>query len=1258
MHRFIATPTKVHRKNLPNSLAFASKHWDPSPFPGHLNWRPLQLDLGHFAWLLHAAPMPRPSFHRTLHIGALLLGVLPLLPSAFGADIAAAPAASGRDAKTSQTPNGFKPLVKDDRTATPLLAPQSSEGEQRIKQFQLAPGLSVKLWAAEPQLANPVAFSVDEQGRVFTSETYRYRTSVLDIRHYMFMLEDDLASRTVEDRLAQIRKWFGPEGEQALSRETEVIRRLEDTDHDGRADQSNIVADHFTSPLGGIGSGVLARNGQVWFTEIPSLWHIGPAGSVRGDLPKPKEAALQSQPKVHPESLQAQAILQGFGVRFSFTGHDLHGLIFGPDGRLYFSCGDRGAHVVTQEGTVIDLPDEGAVFRCEPDGSKLEVVHRGLRNPQELAFNDEGDLFTGDNDSDQGDRERWVQVVEGADSGWRVGHQHAPLGNAGLWNLERLWVPHFEGQSASILTPIANIGDGPSGLVHDSGTSLPRTLRGRFLLAYFKGTSAKSGISSLQQQPAGSTYELVAHDPLVWNSLVPDVDLGPDGSIFFADWHEGWPKSNKGRIYKATFAEVAADPEVAITQRLLGDGMKQRTPEELARLLGHRDQRVRQEAQFEWVRRGAGSVPALKTLATAAPNKRARIHAIRAVGQLARKDPAALGNLLLGLAQTAEGALRVQAIRALGSATEIVRQPGVAEWLKEQLEQPNPRVRLAAALALGRARLAGSDADAFVGSVYRFKKPDVVLRHGLAYGLSAALSDRMIEAHRADTDREARQLVLLAARIQKSAAIRGFLSDPDPLLALEAARAIHDLPLPAALPDLAALAEPARLQAWRASLASMSPLPAPAPPAGVIRDLRSDQPLPWGEAPVDHSSAMLLRIVNANFRLGTAQAAQRLAALAKDAGLPERIRTEALLALGNWEKPPARDRLIGIHRPIPDRSAMPAVVALNSVTAPLLNEDASESVETAVAEALTRLRLTNSIPSLESLVRRTQAPAKARAAALTAAFRLAQPPTTLQPLLTFAAADSAEALRLAASKLSTELNPNDAVGKLANLLEKGSLAEQQSAFASLGDLKSDAADALLAEWLDRLMKREVANEVMLDLVEAARKHSAGAVQTRLAAYQDWKLPKDALSPYREALFGGNASRGRTLFYEHAAVACTRCHQIGTDSGGNAGPKLDGLASRATREHLLESIVFPNAQITTGFESTLVTLNSGAISAGVVRKETADSLTLLTPDEGEVSHAKKDIRTRSRGPSGMPEGFGDALTRFELRDLVEFIGTLK
>ena len=62
------------------------------------------------------------------------------------------------------------------------------------------PGLQAKLWAAEPMLANPVAFDFDEKGRLFVSETHRYRTSVLDIRDYMGMLEDDLAARTIEDR--------------------------------------------------------------------------------------------------------------------------------------------------------------------------------------------------------------------------------------------------------------------------------------------------------------------------------------------------------------------------------------------------------------------------------------------------------------------------------------------------------------------------------------------------------------------------------------------------------------------------------------------------------------------------------------------------------------------------------------------------------------------------------------------------------------------------------------------------------------------------------------------------------------------------------------------------------------------------------------------------------------------------------------------------------------------------------------------------
>jgi len=131
-----------------------------------------------------------------------------------------------------------------------------------------------------------------------------------------------------------------------------------------------IFADGFNSPLSGIASGVLARHGEIWVTEIPSLWRFSPNAPV-SPLPAPADPALVSRPRVHDDNFHTEELLRGWGVRFSFTGHDAHGLKFGPDGRLYFSVGDRGTHVVTREGVTIDLPDEGAVFRCEPNGANL-----------------------------------------------------------------------------------------------------------------------------------------------------------------------------------------------------------------------------------------------------------------------------------------------------------------------------------------------------------------------------------------------------------------------------------------------------------------------------------------------------------------------------------------------------------------------------------------------------------------------------------------------------------------------------------------------------------------------------------------------------------------------------------------------------------------------------------------------------------------------------------------------------------------------
>jgi len=57
--------------------------------------------------------------------------------------------------------------------------PAPSDPELAVRKLRPAEGLQVALWAAEPQLQNPVSLSIDERGRVFVAETGRHRSSVL-----------------------------------------------------------------------------------------------------------------------------------------------------------------------------------------------------------------------------------------------------------------------------------------------------------------------------------------------------------------------------------------------------------------------------------------------------------------------------------------------------------------------------------------------------------------------------------------------------------------------------------------------------------------------------------------------------------------------------------------------------------------------------------------------------------------------------------------------------------------------------------------------------------------------------------------------------------------------------------------------------------------------------------------------------------------------------------------------------------------------
>ncbi|MEM7233371.1 MAG: PVC-type heme-binding CxxCH protein, partial [Planctomycetota bacterium] len=436
----------------------------------------------------------------------------------------------------------------------PVVEKASDEGLKAIRRFTVPDGYEVALYAAEPLLANPVAFCTDNKGRFYVAETYRLSAGVTDTRRHMYWLDDDMACRTVEDRVAKYRKHLGEKFE-SYSMATDRVRRIEDVDGDGVPDSATVFSTGYSGTADGLGAGVLAYRGDVWFACLPDLWLLR---DEDGDGHAEKRHSLHN----------------GYGVHTGFLGHDLHGLRFGPDGRLYFSIGDRGVNLTTREGTKIFEPDVGLVFRCEPDGTKLEVFARGLRNPQELVFNDRGDLFTGENNSDSGDKARWVHLVEGGDCGWRIGFQFItePV-SRGPWNREKLWYPRFEGQAANIIPPIANIGDGPSGLTYHPGvTAFPDRLRDTFFLCDFRGDSTKSGIRAIQLEPQGASYRLETEEKLFWGILATDVDFCPDGSLAVSDWVTGWEVTGKGRIYKFFDPPRMEDPAVLEVQKLLADG--------------------------------------------------------------------------------------------------------------------------------------------------------------------------------------------------------------------------------------------------------------------------------------------------------------------------------------------------------------------------------------------------------------------------------------------------------------------------------------------------------------------------------------------------------------------------------------------------------------------------------------------------------------------------------------------------------------
>ncbi len=1078
--------------------------------------------------------------------------------------------------------------------------------------------LDLHQWSGDLNVPDPVAVSVDPQGRVYVAATTRRKAADLDIREHRDWIPDDVALDSVEAKRAFLHEQLAP-GKLRIPRgslkdhnrdgsidwkdltvHSERVYQLRDEDGDGTADRITVFAEGFNTEVTGIAAGVLWHDGWVYVTVAPDLWRL-------------KDNDDDGVADVR------EVVAHGFGMHIAYAGHDMHGPRLGPDGRIYWSIGDKGVNVTSKEGRQFYYPHEGCVMRVEPDGSNFEVFAHGLRNVQEVAFDAEGNLFGVDNDADMtGEKERVVYIIEGSDTGWRCGHQY--MGMNSRWMREGIWQTAHEAQPLFVLPPIALSRNGPAGFLWEPGTALGEDLRGRFLLSQFPSGE----LSALTLEPRGASFVQTAEVPVNKGIMNIGMAWGPEGALYLADWDGGYPLDEKGAVWRLDASAQRDEAARAEVKALLRSEFKTQNEKELATLLGHADQRVRLGAQLELVKRSQWPV-LTAVLDDAQAAGLARVHALWGLGIGLRRGLCDAEAVLKQI-NSSSALLRAQAAKVLGDAPQAKGMQ--AEALIPLLADGHAPARLQAAIALGKLRL-GEATPALIAMTKK-DAADPALRHAVVTGLAGCAPAETLAKLASDTSFWLRASALLALGRQQASAVAVFLNDSDIRLVDEAARAIHDdAGVPEAWPQLAALAG-------------------------------SERPL---------SAMTRRRALNAAFRLGGAANARSALAFALTETAPIELRLEALAHLTNWAEPPRLDRVDGMAHDLTQRDsdgASDAAAARSEALLALREPD----LKAAAIAMLVALQVPVSADAIGKMVADEHAENDVRAAALTLMGAQHAGSAPLSATLASMWREKApEELRQAALRIEASQQSEQFVQRLSAILqEKKGLSLKQEALSLVPTLPASAqapAAKVLLDWMTRLAQQKVAAEWQLDLLEAAAALAPDSPElaSALAAHEAGR-PAPALSPAGmpimplppELLRGGDRARGKDLVTNHLGGNCIACHVVEATEGSNVGPVLTGIGKLKPREYLLEALLSPGAVIAPGFGTIALTLKDGSTLAGVVLEETGSMLKIRAADGVEREIPRAEIATQTPPISVMPPMLG-ILNKRELRDVVEYLASL-
>ena len=1073
-------------------------------------------------------------------------------------------------------------------------------------------GLQMTLWASDSLAPDPVAMSIDDQGRVYLIRTNRQKNSEFDIRGHRDWMTESIGLQNVEDRRAFLRKTFAPEKSKEnewlkdlnedgshdwhdLAIEKDEVWRLEDTNGDGIADKSMRVLNDFFDEITDVAGGLLVRGKEMFIGIAPDLWQVKDTDSD-GIFDK------------------KTSISHGYGVHIGFGGHGMSGVTEGPDGRIYWNIGDIGANITTADGKKFEHPNSGIIARSNPDGSDFEIFAAGLRNTHEFVFDEYGNLISSDNDGDHpGESERLVHIVEGSDAGWRSNWQYGkytdPKNNKfNVWMDEKLSKPRWDGQAAYIIPPIMNFHNGPTGMVYNPGTALGSEWKNKYFLVEFVGTPTRSHIWSFGLKPKGASFVLDGEKDVVSGILPTGIKFGPDGALYAADWINGWDTKNYGRVWKLDVTKDKNDFEALRkeTKRLIQLDYSAQTDASLYDLLSNVDMRIRQKAQFELASRGQKGFAQFTKAIAQTNNQLTRVHGIWGVGQLTRQNKT-FASPLLPLLKDKDEEIIAQAAKIIGD----VKLENTGSELVPLLKSKNPRIQFYAAEAIGR--ITYQDAvTPLIQMLEANNDEELYLRHAGVLALSRIGKVEQIVALANNPSKALRTAAVLVLRRLKNDNIALFLNDKDEYIVTEAARGINDdLSIPAALPALAATLAETRFT----------------------------------------SEPLLRRAINAALRVGSTKELDLLIAFSTRTDIKDNIKAEALATLGTWGNPSVLDRVDGRYRGILIRDGALVKTKIKPFISNFLKETNAETLVT-MASLLSELNIAEYNNELANIYNNSDN-ARVRAAVLPALNKLKY--EQLEAVIKKGIDDKDESVRTVA--LSLLNNDNVSKESLPSLVQtiftKGGVREQQQILVVLGKLTIDKTQSILAGLIDQLKEKQLSPNVSLELKEAVEASGSEALKTKIAAIKQGASPMDE---YMESLFGGNRNNGRNVFNYNSTAQCVRCHNMGSE-GGSVGPNLAKIGGILSREQILQSLIEPSARLSPGYGTVSLTLKDGQEVTGTLAKENAEELVITTSDAEPLVIPVSRIAKRENMPSSMP-AMGTLLSKREIRDVVEFLSSLK